>query len=67
MAVTSVFISSTSSDLKEHRTAVRESLLQAGYHPVDMADFMARAEGATSACLNEVAESDLFVGIYAWR
>jgi hypothetical protein len=53
--------------LKEHRAAVRESLLQAGYHPVDMADFMARAEGATSACLNEVAESDLFVGIYAWR
>ncbi len=67
MAVTSVFISSTSADLKEHRAAVREALLNAGYHPVDMADFMARAEGATSACLNEVAESDLFVGIYAWR
>jgi hypothetical protein len=67
MAVTSVFISSTSSDLREHRAAVRESLLTAGYHPIDMADFMARAEGATSACLNEVAEADLFVGIYAWR
>ena len=67
MAVTSVFISSTSSDLKEHRAVVRESLLHAGYHPIDMADFMARAEGATAACLKEVAESDLFVGIYAWR
>lgn len=67
MAVTSVFISSTSSDLKEHRATVREALLNAGYHPIDMADFMARAEGATSACLNEVAEADLFVGIYAWR
>jgi len=67
MAVTSVFISSTSSDLKEHRAAVRESLLNAGYHPIDMADFMARSEGATSACLNEVAEADIFVGIYAWR
>ena len=67
MPVTSVFISSTSADLREHRAAVRESLLHAGYHPIDMADFMARAEGATTACLNEVAESDLFVGIYAWR
>jgi hypothetical protein len=67
MAVTSVFISSTSADLREHRAAVRESLLNAGYHPIDMADFMARAEGATSACLREVAEGDLFVGIYAWR
>ncbi len=64
---TSVFISSTSRDLAEHRTAVRESLLQAGYHPIDMADFMARAEGARDACLDEVAEADLFVGIYAWR
>jgi len=43
------------------------ALLNAGYHPIDMANFMARPEGATSACLKEVAESDLFVGIYAWR
>lgn len=67
MAVTSVFISSTSADLKEHRAAVRESLLNAGYHPIDMADFMARSADATTACLEEVAEADLFVGIYAWR
>ncbi len=65
--VTSIFISSTSQDLREHRAAVREALLHAGYHPIDMADFMARAEGATDACLNEVAEADLFVGIYGWR
>jgi hypothetical protein len=50
--VTSVFISSTSRDLGEHRTAVRDSMLQAGYHPNDMADFIARAEGARTACLN---------------
>lgn len=64
---TTVFISSTSRDLLEHRAAVARALLNAGYHPVDMANFMARPEGATSACLKEVAESDLFVGIYAWR
>lgn len=64
---TTVFISSTSRDLLDHRRAVRDALLNAGFHPIDMANFMARPEGATSACLKEVAESDLFVGIYAWR
>jgi hypothetical protein len=63
----SVFISSTSRDLGAHRKAVAEALLHAGFHPIDMANFMARPEGATSACLKEVAEADLFVGIYAWR
>jgi hypothetical protein len=64
---TTVFISSTSRDLLDHRAAVARALLNAGYHPIDMANFMARPEGATSACLKEVAEADLFVGIYAWR
>jgi hypothetical protein len=67
MATVSVFMSSTSRDLRDHRAAVREALLDAGYHPVDMADFGARAEGASTACLDEVAEADLFLGIYAWR
>lgn len=67
MATTSVFMSSTSQDLREHRAEIRDALLKAGYHPVDMADFGARAEGATSACLDEVAEADMFLGIYAWR
>ncbi len=66
MSIT-VFISSTSRDLLDHREAVAKALLNAGYHPIDMANFMARPDGAVSACLKEVAESDLFVGIYAWR
>src|SRR5512136_2034855 len=64
---TTVFISSTSRDLLDHRAAVSRALLNAGLHPIDMANFMARPEGATSACLKELADSDLFVGIYAWR
>ena len=67
MATASVFLSSTSRDLRDHRAAVREALLDAGYHPVDMADFGARAEGARTACLDEVGDADLFLGIYAWR
>jgi hypothetical protein len=64
---TTVFISSTSRDLLDHRAAVAKALLNAGFHPIDMANFMARPEGAKSACLREVSESDLFVGIYSWR
>jgi hypothetical protein len=64
---TTVFISSTSRDLREHRAVVAQALLNAGFRPNDMANFMARPEGATSVSLKEVAESDLFVGIYAWR
>src|SRR5262245_22942223 len=65
--VTTVFISSTSRDLLDYRAVVAKALLDAGYHPIDMANFMARSEGAATACLKEVAESDLFLGIYAWR
>lgn len=66
MSIT-IFISSTSRDLLDHRAAVAKALLNAGFHPIDMANFMARPEGAKTACLKEVAESDLFVGVYAWR
>src|SRR5689334_7070827 len=63
----SVFVSSTFVDLRDHRAAVIRSLLEAGFHPVVMEHFMARAEEASVACMAEVVRSDLFVGIYAWR
>jgi formylglycine-generating enzyme required for sulfatase activity len=66
MSIT-VFISSTSRDLLDHRAAVAKAVRGAGYHAIDMADFGARPEGATTACLEEVAQADLFVGFYAWR
>ncbi len=64
---TTVFISSTYGDLLKHRATVATTLLKAGFDVVDMVNFMAQSEDAVSACLNEVAASDLFVGIYAWR
>lgn len=50
-----VFISSTSRDLQAHRAVVVRALMDAGFHPVDMANCMARPEGASTACLKEVA------------
>jgi hypothetical protein len=62
-----VFISSTRQDLAGHRAAVAKALLQSDFHPIGMEDFMARAVEPLEASLKDVAEADLFVGIYAWR
>jgi hypothetical protein len=63
----SVFLSSTKRDLVEHRAAVVRALLDNGFHPIDMDNFMARDEEPLEACLQEVNSADVFVGIYAWR
>jgi hypothetical protein len=65
--MTSVFVSSTSKDLLDHRAAAIKACLDAGFHPIGMENFMARTEDAVTACLDEVAASDIFIGIYAWR
>jgi len=62
-----IFVSSTSTDLVAHRDAVKKALTQAGFKPIGMEDFMARAERPLEVCLQEVAGCDLFIGIYAWR
>jgi tetratricopeptide (TPR) repeat protein len=60
-----VFLSSTYIDLIEHRKAAHDALEQLGLHVIWMEAFGARPEDSTIACLKEVKESDLFVGIYA--
>ncbi len=62
-----VFLSSTYIDLIEHRKAAHDALEQLGLHVIGMESFGARPEDSTTACLKEVKESDLFVGIYAHR
>ncbi len=62
-----VFLSSTHDDLIEHRQAAHDALEQLGLHVIWMEAFGARPVESTKACLDEVEESDLFVGIYAHR
>jgi len=62
-----VFLSSTYNDLIEHRKAAHDALEQLGLHVIWMEAFGARPEDSMTACLKEVKESDLFVGIYAHR
>lgn len=62
-----VFISSTSRDLVQYRISVERSLLDAGLSPIGMEHFSAQPQEPLEACLREVRESDLFVGVYGWR
>lgn len=62
-----VFVSSTAVDLRAHREAIREALMQLQMHPVMMEDFNATDAGAVEKCQREVVDSDVFVGIYAYR
>jgi tetratricopeptide (TPR) repeat protein len=63
-----VFISSTSLDLRAHRERVRDILLSLGLFPVGMEHFGAQGTGdATSVSVDQLAGSDVYLGIYAWR
>ena len=62
-----IYISSTICDLKDHRRAVIDTLERAGEKLECM-----KKQGATDArpldeCLRKVEESDVYVGIFAWR
>lgn len=62
-----VFISSTYRDLIEYRTAAIEAVEGTSYQAVKMEVFGARSDEPLKACLEEIEQSDLFIGIYAHR
>jgi hypothetical protein len=62
-----VFISSTFKDLHEHRRAVWEALKRFDVSIRGMEAFGARTTGPLDTCLAEVDESDVYVGIIAYR
>lgn len=63
----SVFISSTSEDLKLYREAVINIILSSGFHPLAMEHFGSRSKTPQEICMNEIKECDIFIGIYAFR
>jgi hypothetical protein len=63
-----VFLSSTFTDLAQHRKTVQAAIRQLGAIDVSMEHFGARDERPVDECTRLVREeSDLFVGIYAHR
>lgn len=63
----SVFISSTSIDLKEYREEVDAAIRRLEMRPINMKDFGSQPGGASGVSINEVSKADIFVGIVAQR
>ena len=61
-----VYLSSTYCVLKEERKAVYRTLRQHRHDVVAMEDYGATDERPRDKCLAAVADSDLYVGIFAW-
>lgn len=63
----SVFISSTSLDLKPYREAAIEACRNLGFLPIAMENFEAMGVGATEGSKRKLKEADLYIGIIAHR
>jgi len=66
-ALPRVYISSTSRDLGECRAAVSRMLRRLRCDDIGMEDYVAEPAPPLERCLADVAGSDLYVGIIAWR
>ena len=62
-----VYISSTYEDLKEYRSIVYDTLRQWRKDVIAMEDYTAADKRPLQKCLEDVASSDIYVGIFAWR
>jgi hypothetical protein len=61
------YVSATFKDLQVHRRIVQDVLKRFGYEDVAMEHYVAADERPLDKCLRDVAECDLYVGIFAWR
>jgi hypothetical protein len=62
-----VYISSTYTDLVEHRQRVYGALHKMRYDVIAMEDYVATDERPMDQCLGDVASCDIYIGIFAWR
>jgi hypothetical protein len=65
--VAKIYISSTYSDLNTCREAVYHALRQMRHDVIAMEDYVATDQRPTEKCLADVAVSDLYIGLFAWR
>ncbi len=64
--MTKIYISSTYSDLVEHRQQVYDILRKMRYDVMAMEDYVATDKRPLDKCLADVASCDVYVGIFAW-
>jgi tetratricopeptide (TPR) repeat protein len=65
--MTKIYVSSTYSDLVEHRQRVYDILRKMRYDVIAMEDYVAADRRPLDKCLADVASCDVYVGIFAWR
>ena len=65
--MTTVYVSSTYSDLITHREAVVHMLRQLRYDVRAMEVYVATDERPVDECLADVAACDMYIGLFAWR
>lgn len=62
-----IYISSTFEDLKDYRASVYHQLRKLRHDVISMEDYTAGDERPLDKCLQDVQDSDVYVGIFAWR
>ncbi len=65
--MTTIYLSSTYEDLKEYRRIVFDALRKSKYTVIAMEDYVATDKRPVEKCLVDVARSDIYVGIFAFR
>jgi hypothetical protein len=67
LAAMKVYVSSTFADLEQYREAVYKILRKSRHDVIAMEDYVAGDVRPLDRCLQDVADSDVYVGIFAWR
>jgi len=62
-----VYLSSTYEDLRAYREAVSAALRKSGLDVAQMEDYTAADERPLDLCLRDVSQSEIYVGLFAWR
>ena len=62
-----VYLSSTFEDLKDYRVAAFEAMEKAGLDVARMEAYASADARPLDLCLSDVARSDIYVGLFAWR
>ncbi len=62
-----IYLSSTYEDLKEYRRVVFQALRKHDYDVIAMEDDVATYQRPVNKCLEDVAKSDIYVGVFGFR
>ncbi|MEI8018563.1 MAG: DUF4062 domain-containing protein [Schlesneria sp.] len=62
-----LYLSSTYLDLEHHREVLGRTLRKSGYEVAMIEEYVARDQRVEIACMGDVVECDVYLGVFAWR